>query len=105
MIRPYLLGVIPSRDIDISVSDKEESVCCTSLSNSRTEFSSVSTGSENASRCFPELSFDVLSSQSLSGVTDISHPDEHQVQLDTDRSFILYPVGKQFPLDYVLIFF
>ena len=24
----------------------------------------------------------------------LEHPDEHQVGLDTDRSFVLYPVGK-----------
>ncbi|KAF8531086.1 rab-GTPase-TBC domain-containing protein [Gautieria morchelliformis] len=90
---PYLLGVLSSKDIDASVSDKEESVCRTGLSNSWTECSSASTGSENASRCFPEPSLDGISSHSLSGATDISHPDEHQVQLDTDRSFILYPVA------------
>ena len=22
------------------------------------------------------------------------HPDEHQIKLDTDRSFVLYPVGE-----------
>ena len=25
---------------------------------------------------------------------DIKHPDEHQIKLDTDRSFVLYSVGE-----------
>ena len=25
------------------------------------------------------------------------HPDERQVRLDTDRSFVFYPVGETFP--------
>lgn len=34
-------------------------------------------------------------SPSLSYSADLPpHPDEHQVQLDTNRSFVLYPVGK-----------
>jgi hypothetical protein len=24
------------------------------------------------------------------------HPDEHQIQLDTDRSFVMYPVHSKF---------
>lgn len=26
--------------------------------------------------------------------TPEQHPDEHQIKLDTDRSFVLYPVGE-----------
>jgi hypothetical protein len=26
--------------------------------------------------------------------SSFTHPDEHQIGLDTDRSFVLYPVGK-----------
>jgi len=34
------------------------------------------------------------SSRFLKDTEDLpEHPDEHQVQLDTDRSFVLYPVG------------
>jgi hypothetical protein len=27
--------------------------------------------------------------------TSIPHPDERQITLDTDRSFVLYPVGER----------
>ena len=31
-------------------------------------------------------------------LTGKPHPDERQIQLDTDRSFVLYPVGEPFPV-------
>jgi hypothetical protein len=31
----------------------------------------------------------------VSDSSTIAHPDEHQIKLDTDRSFVLYPVGKR----------
>jgi hypothetical protein len=33
-------------------------------------------------------------SEMLSSEQELEHPDERQVGLDTDRSFVLYPVGK-----------
>jgi hypothetical protein len=30
--------------------------------------------------------------------TDATHRDEHQIQLDTQRSFVFYPVGNTLPL-------
>lgn len=27
-----------------------------------------------------------------------AHPDERQIKLDTDRSFVIYPVGEKFPI-------
>lgn len=31
-------------------------------------------------------------------LTGEPHPDERQIQLDTDRSFVLYPVGEPLPV-------
>ena len=31
-------------------------------------------------------------------LTGKPHPDERQIQLDTDRSFVLYPVGEPLPV-------
>jgi hypothetical protein len=33
-------------------------------------------------------------SETSSSEQELEHPDERQVGLDTDRSFVLYPVGK-----------
>ena len=40
------------------------------------------------------VSQDDLSSNTTLVSLDTEHPDERQIRLDTDRSFVLYPVGK-----------
>jgi hypothetical protein len=99
--RPYLLGVISSEDIDTYTPNVESLPFrdhTTSLFKSRTESLSfsTSTSSENPSAYLHESSSDELSpSPKFSNDTDLSpHPDEHQVQLDTNRSFVLYPIGE-----------
>lgn len=99
-IRPSLLGVVPLTAIDESIPNVEElslSDRNTSLSNlrSRSLDSFTSTGSEGRSTYLNDsLSDGPHHSHTFSDASNLSHPDEHQVQLDTNRSFILYPVGK-----------
>lgn len=111
MIRPYLLGVRSSNEIDASISNIEEltfrdDIAGHSKSRTQSTGSSVSTISEKQPTYLHESSSEGFSSQNFSDGTDLSpHPDEHQVQLDTDRSFVLYPVGKPSHLYYAPTYF
>lgn len=95
-MRPYLLGVLSSNEIDTSISDIEDFRDHIDHSN-QSLGSSASSHSEKMPT-YPYLHQSSSDGPAFFGVsngTDLSpHPDEHQVQLDTDRSFVLYPVGK-----------
>ena len=47
--------------------------------------------------CRPEVLgvFQKAEKQSLTGEIHCEHRDERQIRLDTDRSFVLYPVGEK----------
>ena len=52
------------------------------------------------SSLWSDASFDLSSPPDEHQLTGEPHSDERQITLDTDRSFVLYPVGEQpfFPL-------
>lgn len=102
--RPYLLGVISSDDIDTYTPLPSRDQTITSHFKSRTQSldSSASTSPERLSISLHESHSEALStSPNFSDDDDLfPHPDEHQVQLDTNRSFVLYPIGET-PRSYV----
>ncbi|KAF8586615.1 hypothetical protein K439DRAFT_1659568 [Ramaria rubella] len=91
---PYLLGVSHQAILreELPHSDKES------------ELFETWSQSESSSPHSPKHSSPYLSNSSLhvsisefigQGVEYSPHPDEHQVQLDTNRSFILYPIENR----------
>ena len=99
--RPFLLGV----DVTAANVTAEPSATArshwhreSSLSDSSAQPSehSTQTSSETSPIRHQDRSMNDSVSHVSSKATECSpHPDEHQVQLDTDRSFVLYPVGEQ----------
>ena len=99
LVRPYLLGVDPDdigHDALADVGSGEPSTGLRRRPRKTTSESDVTRTGVASSEIKPTESDEHTAEDSCKDdfpAQSSRHPDEHQIKLDTDRSFVLYPVG------------